>query len=88
VGLQEGLWQGVGHGAQGGALALHLCHQAIRHLCLLSMVAWLSDSQCQGETKQNPKIGLLRDNRGGEHHSHPCRGGAHLPPSFGVSGAE
>jgi len=33
-------------------------------------VAWLSDSQCQEETKQNPKIGLLRDNRGSEHHSH------------------
>jgi hypothetical protein len=80
--------QGVGPGTQRGSLALCLCHQAVRHLCILSMVAWLSDTQCQGKTKQNPKIGLLRDNRGSAHHSNLCHGGTHLPPSFGVSGAE
>jgi hypothetical protein len=59
----------MGPGTQGVSLPLRLCRQAIRHLCILSMVTWLSDSQCQGETKQNPKIGLFRDNRGSSHHS-------------------
>jgi len=38
---------------------LYVCHQAVRHLCILSVVARLSDSQCQEETKQNSKIGCL-----------------------------
>jgi hypothetical protein len=80
VGLQDGLWRGVGPGTQGGSSTLRLCHQAARHLCILGRVAWLSDSQCQEETKQNPKIGLLIGNRDIAHYSHPCHGGAHLPP--------
>jgi len=81
VGLQEGLWRGVGPGTQGGSLTLCLCHQAVRHLCILSMVAWLSDSQCQEKTKQNPKIGLLRDKRGSAHPpTHPMEALICLPP--------
>jgi hypothetical protein len=52
----------VGTGTQGVSLALHLCYKAVRYLRLLGMVTWLSDSQSQGESKQNPEIGLLRDN--------------------------
>ena len=53
---------------------LYVYHQAICHLCILGMVAWLSDSQCQEETKQNPKISTHRDNRNNAHHSHQCCG--------------
>jgi hypothetical protein len=73
---------------QGGSLALRLRYKAVLYLCLLGMVAWLSDSQSQGETKQNPENGLLRDNRGSAHHPHLCHRGTHLPPSLGVDGAE
>jgi len=55
-------------------------HQAVRHFCILGMVAWLSDGQCQDETKQGPKISLLRDNGSYAHYSHQCCGGTHLPP--------
>jgi len=44
------------------------------------MVAWLSDGQCQEETKQGPKISLLRDNGSYAHYSHQCCGSPHLPP--------
>ena len=80
VGLQEGLWCDVGPETQGGSLALRLYHQAIHHLCILGMVAWLSDGQCQEETKQNPKISMLRDNRSNTHHTHQCCGSTYLPP--------
>jgi len=46
------------------------------------MVAWLPDSQCHEETKQNPKIGLLRDNRGSAPHSHSCHGALICLPPF------
>jgi hypothetical protein len=84
--LFGGLWRNVETGTQGVSLALHLCHKAVLYLRLLGMVAWLSHSQSQGETKQNPEIGLLRDNGGGAYHSYLCNGGAHLPPSSGVDG--
>ena len=44
------------------------------------MVAWLSNGQCQDETKQVPKISLLRDNGSSTHYSHQCCGSTHLPP--------
>ena len=88
VGLQEGLWWVVEPEAQSGSLALRLCHQAVRHLRIFGMVAWLSDSQYQEETKQNPKISLLRHNRGNAHYSHLRHGGTRLPPPIGVSGSE
>jgi len=45
------------------------------------MLTWLSDGQCQEETKQGPMISLLRDNGSYAHHSHQCCGSTHLPPS-------
>jgi hypothetical protein len=55
---------------------------------ILGMVAWLSDSQCYEETKQNPKVSMLRDNRSNAHYSHQCCGGAYLPPPTAASGIE
>jgi len=69
-------------------LALRHYHQTIRYLCILGMVAWLPDGQCQEETRQGPKISLLRDNRSYAHYSHQCGGSTHLPPSTGVGGSE
>ena len=34
----------------------------------------------QKETKQDPKIGMLRDNRSDAHFSHKCSGSTYLPP--------
>jgi len=73
---------------QGGSLALHHYHQAMCHLCIVGMVAWLSDSQCQEETKQDPKISMLMDNRSYVHHSHQYDGSTYLYPPTGVSGSE
>jgi hypothetical protein len=80
VGLQEGLWCGVGPGTQSGALALRLHHQASHHLRILGMVAWLSNGQHQEKIKQDPKIGMLRDNRSDAHYSHQYCGSTYLPP--------
>ena len=44
------------------------------------MVAWLSDGQCQEESKQDPKTSLLRDNGSYVHYSHQCYGSTYLPP--------
>ena len=88
MGLQEGLWCDVGPETQGGSLALHRYHQSIHHLCILGMVAWLSDSQYQEETKQGPNISLLRDNRSYAHYSHQCCGSTYLLPPTEVSGSE
>ena len=62
------MWRDEGPKTQGGSLALRHYHQAICHLCILGMVAWLSDGQCQEKTKQDPKISMLRDNRSYVHH--------------------
>jgi len=78
--LQEGQLCGVGPGTQGGSLALRFYHQTIRQLCILGMVAWLSDGRCQEETKQNPKISMLRNNRSNAHESHHGCGSTHLLP--------
>ena len=83
-----GLWYDVGPETQGGSLALCHYHQAIHHLCILDMVAWLSDGQCQEETKQDPNISVLRDNRSYAHHSHQCCGSTYLSPPTGVSASE
>jgi len=88
VGLKEGMWCGVGPETQGSLLALRRHHQANRHLCILGMVAWLSDGQCQDETEQGSEICLLRDNRSHAHYSHQHYGGTYLPPSTGVGGTE
>jgi len=53
----------MGPETQGGLLDLRLYHQAIHHFCILGMVAWLSDGQCQKKTKQSPKTSMLRYNR-------------------------
>ena len=74
VGLQEVLWCGVGPGTQRDTLAVRLHHQANHHLCILCMMARLSEGQRQEETKQNQKIGVLRDNRSDAHYSHQCCG--------------
>jgi hypothetical protein len=63
-------------------------HQAMCHLCIFGMVAWLSYGQCQEENKQNPKISMLRDNRSNAHCSHQCCGSTYLPPPTGSSGTE
>ena len=88
MGLQEGLWCDVGPETQGGSLALCCNHQAVHHFCTLGMVTWLSDGQCQEETKQGSKISLVRDYRRYAHHSHQCCGSTHLPPPTGFGGSE
>jgi hypothetical protein len=80
VGLQKGLCCDVRLEIQGVSSTLRHYHQAIRHLCMLGMVVWLSDGQCQEETKQNPNISMLRDSRIYAHHSHQCCGSTYLPP--------
>ena len=69
----------VGPETQGSSLALPYYHRAVRYLCILGMVAWLSDDQRQEETKQGSKISLLRDNRSYAHYSHQCCGSTYLP---------
>jgi hypothetical protein len=49
--FKKGLWCDVGPEAKDSSLAVRHYHQDIRHLCILGMVVWLSDSQCQEETK-------------------------------------
>ena len=78
----------MGPGTQGGSLAPRLHHWAVRHLCILGIVARLSDSQCQEENKQDPKIGMLRNNRGNGHYSYQCGGSTYLPPPTRVIGTE
>jgi hypothetical protein len=80
-----GLRGGVGSGTKGGPLAL--CrHRSTDHiLCILSMVAWLLNGQCQEKAKQGTEIGMLRDNGSYSHNSHWCYGGARWPPSAGSS---
>ena len=56
------LWCDVGPETHGGSLAVRCYHQAVRHFCILGMVAWLSDGQWQEETKHGPEISLVRDN--------------------------
>jgi hypothetical protein len=70
------------------SLALRHYHQALRHLCILGMVALLSDGLCQEETKQNPMISLLRDNMSNAHYSSYGCGSTYLPPPTGFSGTE
>ena len=74
------MWGCVGPEIQGGLLALRCYHQADHYLCILGMVAWLSDGQCQEETTQGSEISLLRDNRSHAHYSHLRCGGTYLPP--------
>jgi hypothetical protein len=72
--------------ANGGTLGLgpkvvhwlYVCHQAICHLCIHSMVAWLSDGQSQ-KTKQTSKNSMLRDDRNDAYYSQQCHGGTNLP---------
>ena len=78
----------VGPETQGSSLALPYYHQAVRYLCILGMVAWLSDGQRQGKIKQGSKISLLRDNRSYAHYSHQCCGSTHLPTTTGVGGSQ
>jgi hypothetical protein len=80
VGLQEGLFCGVGPVTQGGSLALRLYYQAVRHHYIFGMATWLSDGQCQEETKQNTNISMLRDNSSNVHYSHHGCGSTHLSP--------
>jgi len=44
---QNSIWAcgDMGPEIQGGSLALRCYHQAVRHFCILGMVAWLSDGQ-------------------------------------------
>jgi len=72
------VWCDVGPETQGGLFALHRHHQASCHLCILGMVAWLSDSQCQQKVKQHPKTCLFRDNMVYAH-CPECYGSTHLP---------
>jgi hypothetical protein len=55
---------------------------------ILCKVACLSDGQRQEETKQDPKIGMLRDNRSDAHYSHQCCGRTCLPPPTGVGATD
>ena len=50
-------------------------------LCILSMVAWLSDGWCQESSKQNTKTCVLGDNRKDMHYSYWCFGGTYWPAS-------
>jgi len=70
---------GVGTGAQGGPLALRSHCSADGHLCILGMVACLSNGYCQEEVKQSTEIGLLRYNRSDSYDSHGCYEGACWP---------
>ena len=70
----------MGPKTQGGSLALRCYHQA--DLCILGMVAWLPDDQCQEETKQSSNISLLSNNWSHAHYSHQCFGSNYLPPSL------
>jgi hypothetical protein len=70
----------VGTNAQGGPLALHLHHSTIHHLRISSLVALLSDGQCQGKIKWDTKTCMFRDNRANVHYSYGCYGGTRLPP--------
>jgi len=65
-----------------GSTSLSLGHQSP------GVVAWLSDDQCQEETKQNPKISMLRNNRSNAHYSHQCCGSTYLPPPTAAGGTE
>ena len=80
--LQEGLWCDIGPETQGSPLALSLHHSALRHFCILSLS--LTDGQCQENTKQITKTGVLSDNNGRKaHYCCWCNGGTHWPPSTG-----
>jgi hypothetical protein len=68
-----------------GSLALSRHHSTDYLLCILNMVAWLSNGQCQEKAKQDTETGMLRDNRSDSHNSHWCYGGARWPPSAGSS---
>ena len=46
------------------------CQSAIHHFCILSLEAWLSDSECQEKTKEGRKTCILRNNGSDEHHSY------------------
>jgi hypothetical protein len=78
----------LGPETQGGSLALCLYHWAIHYFCILGMVAWLSDGQCQEKTNQSSKTSMLRVNRSSVHHSHQCCGSTYLAPPTGASGTE
>jgi len=80
------LWCDVGPETQGGSLALRCYHQAVRHFRILVMVAWLSNGQ--RETKQGPKVGLLRGNGSHAHYSHQCCESTYLPPPAGLGDPE
>ena len=88
MGLQEGLWCDVEPVTQSGSLDLRCYHQAVRHFCILGMVAWLSDGQCQEETKQESNISLLGDKRSYAHYSHECCGTTYLPLPTGAGASE
>jgi hypothetical protein len=64
-------------------LALCLHHSAVHHFCIVSLVAWLSDGQCQENTKQITKTCMLSDNGRNAHCCYWCNGGTHWPPSIG-----
>ena len=49
----------MGPGTQGGSLALCLCHQAVRHLCIPSMVAWLSDTSAKKKLSRIQRLACL-----------------------------
>ena len=72
MGLQEIVWCNVDPETQVGSLALRHFRQAISNLCILGIVDCLSDGRFQDETKQDPEISMLRDNRGYAYNFHQC----------------
>ena len=75
----------VGSETQGGPLALRHHRSADHLLCIIRMVAWLSNNQCQEEAKQSTKTGMLGDNGSASYDTCWCCGYTRWPPSAGNS---
>ena len=76
------MWGGVAPETHCSPLALCRHRSADYLLCIISMLAWLPNGQCQAEAKQS-KIGMVRDNGSDSYGSYWCYGGASRPPSAG-----